>query len=161
MTGITSAMLSARLVIQHAGPKLRGYATSTTAKTTVAQNTAEGWLREVMDRSPGFRRRDDPHSGPPFNIRNKCIGVPLQPIRHCRWQRVIHAGRKCHQPFWVAQPRGEQEFWPLRKRVQHEYSEKDDRHYAGPKHRPVFLPYFAHAEILLAAARLRNGEAAR
>ncbi|MGE5192999.1 MAG: hypothetical protein ACM3U2_10890 [Deltaproteobacteria bacterium] len=37
-----------RLLIQHAGPKLSGYAASATTTTTVAQNAAPGFLRSVV-----------------------------------------------------------------------------------------------------------------
>src|SRR5262245_16567166 len=37
-----------RLVIQHAGPKLSGYATSTATKATVIQSETEGDLRSLI-----------------------------------------------------------------------------------------------------------------
>ena len=37
-----------RLVIQHAGPKLSGYPTSTATRATVIQNPAAGWRSQVI-----------------------------------------------------------------------------------------------------------------
>ncbi len=40
-------ILSERLAIQHAGPKLSGYTTSRTTTTTVAQSVTPGFLRDL------------------------------------------------------------------------------------------------------------------
>jgi hypothetical protein len=46
--GIIGPLIFNRLAIQHAGPKLSGYPTNATIRTTVAQNATLGFLRSVM-----------------------------------------------------------------------------------------------------------------
>jgi len=46
--GKIAAPAFVRLEIQHAGPKLSGYATSAPTTTTVAQNATPGFLRSVI-----------------------------------------------------------------------------------------------------------------
>src|SRR5689334_10589827 len=58
MTGRAPALTFHRLVNQHAGPKLRGYASSTVVSVTVAQNPTPTLVRSSL--IPAFYRRDVP-----------------------------------------------------------------------------------------------------
>src|SRR5262245_42249501 len=75
--------------IQHAGPKLTGYATSTTTTTTVAQNATPGFLRSVIV-FPGVVEAKDP-------VDAKCLDHRCASHLPAK----VSVGRNVYQASWL------------------------------------------------------------
>jgi hypothetical protein len=87
-TGIADAPRFARLLIQHAGPKLSGYPTSATTTITVAQNVTPGLLLSEVICGLNLDWQVAPSKSEPRVIRESCI----RESDHCRLER--YAGHK-------------------------------------------------------------------